>query len=56
MFKTLRRTSLPLGQLMGTYPYLESTGLIDELIPKKEPVIVAKWQDGVQMGQNTNAF
>lgn len=39
---------------MESYPYLESTGLIDELIPKKEPVIVAKWYEGVHVGLSTN--
>mmetsp|Transcript_17528 Transcript_17528/g.56523 ORF Transcript_17528/g.56523 Transcript_17528/m.56523 type:complete len:88 (-) Transcript_17528:499-762(-) len=25
------------------YPYLEDNDLLDELIPKKEPMIIAKW-------------
>lgn len=30
-------------QVCDQYPYLEETGAIDYLIPKKEPMFVGKW-------------
>ena len=31
------------ANLVKQYPWLESTGTIDQLMPKKESVMIAKW-------------
>jgi hypothetical protein len=33
----------PAASVAEQYPYLAEHGILDELIPKKEPLFVAKW-------------
>jgi hypothetical protein len=35
--------ALPAAAVSEQYPWLEENGVLDVLIPKKEPLFVAKW-------------
>lgn len=31
------------GKVFDAYPFFEETGILDVIMPKKEPLIIAKW-------------